>query len=107
LALAVDRAALCVRPGERSHRLAGRLLAELTGYARHRGIDFVILLADDDRLYARHGWARVSNRCSWLKIDDHTTLGVAVAEDTGAMMVKATAGQAWPEGDVDLLGHVF
>jgi hypothetical protein len=32
---------------------------------------------------------------------------VAVAEDTGAMIVKATGDQEWPEGDVDLLGHVF
>jgi hypothetical protein len=29
------------------------------------------------------------------------------ALDTGAMMIKATGEQAWPEGDVDLLGHLF
>jgi hypothetical protein len=27
--------------------------------------------------------------------------------DTGAMMVKATGPHSWPEGDVDLLGHLF
>ena len=42
-----------------------------------------------------------------MKIDDHTTLGLAIAQDTKALMVKATGQQAWPDGDVDLLGHVF
>ncbi len=98
---------LCVRPNERSHGLASRLLAEVTEFARACGMDFVILFADDDRLYTRNGWARVRNRCSWLKIDDHTTLGLARRADPDAMMVKAVGERAWPEGDVDLLGHLF
>ena len=98
---------LCVRESERSHGLAARLLAEVTGLARACELDFVILFADDDRLYTRNGWARAANPCTWVKIDDHRTLGLAVAEDTGALMVKATGPQAWPGGDVDLLGHVF
>ena len=98
---------LCVRQRERSYGLASRLLAEVTEFARACGMDFVILFADDDRVYIRNGWVRVANRCSWLKIDDHTTLGVAAAADTGAMMVKAVGERAWPDGDVDLLGHLF
>jgi GNAT superfamily N-acetyltransferase len=98
---------LCVRESERSRGLAARLLAEVTGLARACELDFVILFADDDRLYTRTGWARAANPCTWVKIDDHRTLGLAVAEDTGALMVKATGPQAWPGGDVDLLGHVF
>ena len=68
---------VCVRESERSRGLASRLLAEVTDFARACGMDFVILFADDDRLYAANGWARVRNRCSWVKIDDHTTLGLA------------------------------
>ena len=68
---------------------------------------FVVLFADDDRLYTRNGWARVSNRCSWVRIDKHATLGIARQADPGAMMVKAIGEQAWPEDDVDLLGHLF
>jgi GNAT superfamily N-acetyltransferase len=98
---------LCVRPSERSRGLASRLLAEVTEFARACGMDFIILFADDDRLYTRNGWARVRNRCTWLKIHDHTTLGLATKADPGAMMVKAVAEPGWPEGDVDLLGHVF
>jgi GNAT superfamily N-acetyltransferase len=98
---------LCVRESERSRGLAARLLAEVTGLARACELDFVILFADDDRLYRRNGWARAANPCTWVKIDDHTTLGLAVAQDTKALMVKATGRQAWPGGDVDLLGHLF
>jgi GNAT superfamily N-acetyltransferase len=98
---------LCVRASERSHGLAARLLAEVTGLARACEMDFVILFADDDRLYSRNGWARAANPCSWVKINEHTTLGLATAQDTNALMVKATGQQPWPDGDVDLLGHVF
>jgi len=98
---------LCVRQSERSRGLAGRLLTEVTRYASSCGMAFIILFADDDRVYSRNGWRRVANRCSWMRIDDHATLGLAQKEDTGAMMVKATGKHAWPDGDVDLLGHLF
>ena len=98
---------LCVAEGQRSRGLAGRLLAEVTGLARSCGMAFIVLFADDDRLYTRNGWARVTNRCSWVKINEHVTLGLAQLADPGVMMVKAVGEQAWPEGDVDLLGHLF
>ncbi len=79
----------------------------MTEAARSCGMDFVILFADDDRLYAPNGWTRAANPCSWLKISDHTTLGLATAEDTGALMVKQIGQHTWPEGEVDLLGHLF
>jgi GNAT superfamily N-acetyltransferase len=98
---------LCVSESQRSRGLAGQLLAEVTQLAGSCGMDFVILFADDDRLYTRNGWARVANPCTWLKIHEHATLGVATAQDTGALMVKKIGQRAWPEGEVDLLGHVF
>ncbi len=98
---------LCVMQRERSQGLAARLLAEVTELARGCGMDFVILFADDDRVYARNGWTRAGNRCTWVKIHEHTTVGLTRAAQTGALMVKAIGQQAWPEGDVDLLGHLF
>ena len=38
---------------------------------------------------------------------EHTTLGLARAEDTGALMVKQTGRLPWPDGEADLLGHLF
>jgi GNAT superfamily N-acetyltransferase len=98
---------LCVRESQRSLGLAGRLLGEVTAFARSCGMAFIVLFADDDRVYARNGWARVTNRCSWVRIDEHRTLGLARHADTGAMMVKALGEHTWPDGEVDLLGHLF
>jgi GNAT superfamily N-acetyltransferase len=98
---------LCARESQRSRGLASRLLAEVTELARSCGMAFIVLFADDDRLYVKNGWARVTNRCSWVKINEHVTLGLADLAATGAMMVKAIGEQAWPEGDVDLLGHLW
>jgi len=47
---------LCVAESQRSRGLAGRLLTEMTELARCCGMAFIVLFADDDRLYARHGW---------------------------------------------------
>jgi predicted N-acetyltransferase YhbS len=98
---------VCVRAGARSHGLATRLLAEVTESARHGDIDFVILFADDDRVYTRNGWVRVDNPVTWVKVHEHTTVGLAERVATGEMMVLPTGEGTWPDGDVDLLGHRF
>ncbi len=98
---------LCVSRRVRSRGLGSRLLAAVTEYARACGVDFIILFADDDRLYTRNGFARAGNACSWLKIHEHAMLGLATMQDTGALMVKPTGQQAWPDGELDLLGHLF
>jgi GNAT superfamily N-acetyltransferase len=98
---------VCVRAKDQSRGLASMLLAEVTEFARMCEMAFVILFADDDRLYTRNGWMHVSNRCTWVKIDNHATLGVARQLDPGVMMVKAVGSQGWSAGDVDLLGHLF
>jgi GNAT superfamily N-acetyltransferase len=98
---------LCVRTAQRSRGLAGRLLADVTELARACGMDFVILFADDSRLYTRNGWVPAANPCSWVKIHDHTTLGLALAQDTNSLMVKQIGQQSWPGDEVDLLGHLF
>ena len=82
---------LCVAPRQRSRGLAGRILAEVTGFARDCEMAFVILFADDDRLYTRNGWARVTNRCSWVRIDNHVTLGLAGPADHDGQSHRAAA----------------
>ncbi|HEY1641610.1 MAG TPA: GNAT family N-acetyltransferase [Streptosporangiaceae bacterium] len=98
---------LCVGRRARSQGLGSRLLAAVTEHAQACGMDFIVLFADDDRLYTRNGWARAANPCSWLKIHGHAMLGLATMQDTGALMVKKTGQHAWPDGELDLLGHLF
>jgi nanoRNase/pAp phosphatase (c-di-AMP/oligoRNAs hydrolase) len=54
-----------------------------------------------------HGVTVLTLDSTGLKIHDHTTLGLVRAADTSALMVKVIGQQAWPEGEVDLLGHLF
>jgi predicted N-acetyltransferase YhbS len=98
---------LCVAEGWQSGGVATTLLMEATDFGRACGAAAIILFADDDRLYARNGWVSVDAPCSWLKIHDHTTVGLAQSERTGALMVKMLGDDRWPGGTVDLLGHLF
>jgi GNAT superfamily N-acetyltransferase len=99
---------LCVSDAHRSRGVATALLEEITAYGRGCRVDFVLLFADRHDVYLRSGWARVGNRCSWLKIDEHRSLGMADAVSLAdSMMIKPLGELAWPSGDVDMLGHVF
>ncbi|MBL7261048.1 GNAT family N-acetyltransferase [Paractinoplanes lichenicola] len=98
---------VCVREDRRGRGLASRLLDEVVGYAGGCGMDFVILFADDDGLYRRHGFARVDNPLTWVKINEHHTIGLAQAVTPHEMMVRPVGEMVWPTGEIDLLGHVF
>lgn len=98
---------LCVAESARSHGLATRLLSEVAGYAQDCRIDFIILFADDDRVYTRNGWTRVDNPLSWVKINEHATIGLATEVTPHELMVRPVHQPTWPTGPIDLLGHVF
>jgi len=42
-----------------------------------------------------------------VKINEHATLGIAQESMADALMVRTTGDRPWPDGDTDLLGHVF
>jgi GNAT superfamily N-acetyltransferase len=99
---------LCVSERLRSRGIAAALLEEVTTYAQRCDADFILLFADRHDLYLRAGWTLVDNLCTWLKIDGHQTLGIAMGESLAdCMMVKPVGDRDWPSGDVDMLGHVF
>ncbi len=98
---------LCVAASHRRHGIAQHLLATLTTYAHACTVDFLFLLADDQRVYTHTGFVAVSHYCSWLRIDDHTNYGVAVQALANEVMVKPIGATAWPDGPIDLLGYRF
>lgn len=98
---------VCVSEAHRGQGLASRVLKELTTYAETCGMDFVLLFADVDALYLRHGFAPVDNPLSWVKINDHHTIGLAQSVTPHELMVRPVNGTTWPAGEIDLLGHVF
>lgn len=98
---------LCVASSYRSQKIATTLLQQIEELSKTSKIDFLILFADDSRLYAKNGYQRVENLCRWMKVDEHQTLGVGEELMSDCMMVKQISEQTWQEGMVDLLGYLF
>jgi GNAT superfamily N-acetyltransferase len=98
---------LCVASSYRSQKIATTLLQQIEELGRTSKIDFLVLFADDSRLYAENGYQRVANICRWLKVDEHQTLGVGEGSLSDCMMVKQIGEQTWQSGIVDLLGYLF
>ena len=97
---------LCVASAQRGQGHAAALLAEVTRLGRAHGAEFVVLFADDPRAYLRAGFETRPGLVRWLKIHEHETLGVA-DERVDELMVRALGARPWPEGRLDLLGHLF
>jgi GNAT superfamily N-acetyltransferase len=98
---------LCVASSYRSQKIATTLLQQIEELGRKSQIDFLVLFADDSRLYAENGYQRVANICRWLKVDEHQTIGVGEESLSDCMMVKQLGEQTWQSGIVDLLGYLF
>jgi GNAT superfamily N-acetyltransferase len=98
---------LCVASSCRSQKIATTLLQQIEEEGRMSRIDFLVLFADDSRLYLENGYHRVANFCRWMKIDEHQTLGVVEGSLADCMMVKQLGRQIWHNGIVDLLGYLF
>ncbi len=97
---------LCVAPDARGRGMAGRMLDHVEQLGRQHGIEFLVLFTTDRRLYERHGYGRADNPLRWLRIHEHTSLGMA-EEPVDELMVKPLTARPWPEGTVDLLGYLF
>lgn len=98
---------LCVRPSARGQGLASQLIKAVIELGTSRAIDFLMLAADDPRLYQQHGFETVSAYCSWLRIDQFKNYGVAVEKLSDVIMVRTLSSKAWPEGPIDMLGYLF
>ena len=98
---------LCVAEGSRNGGIASGLLSELEKSARAGDIDVLVLMANDHRLYLKHGFVELAATCRWLRIDEHRNLGVVEEEISDELMVKLIGLDAVPEGPIDFLGYLF
>jgi ribosomal protein S18 acetylase RimI-like enzyme len=98
---------LCVDSAHKRKGLAEEMILEIESLAKENKIDFIVLFADDQRLYHRLGFQSVSNRCKWLGIDEHKTVGIIQDSLADCMMIKKTGNSEWQNEDVDMLGYLF
>jgi GNAT superfamily N-acetyltransferase len=99
---------VCIAPASRGRGAAGAILESCQRVATDARCDFVVLFADDPRLYERHGFVRKPNRCQWLKLHEHRTLGLGHRALPDALMVRPVGSRQWDDGaELDLLGFMF
>lgn len=98
---------LCVSGEHRSQGYGDQLLEAVEALGREHGVDAVVLLADDHRLYQSRGYELIARPCIWFGIDEHRSLGQIERELDDCLMVKPLARDTWPDGEVDFLGYLF
>lgn len=98
---------LCVHEDHRRQGLGQNLLSSAEKLAMRSGIDVMLLLTDDARIYKRHGFMKFDAICQWLRIDEHTNYGVAVEEIKSELMLKPLIPEFIAEGPIDFLGYLF
>ncbi|MEM7105459.1 MAG: GNAT family N-acetyltransferase [Bacteroidota bacterium] len=98
---------LCVAESHKSRGIASTLLQNLEKMGNNYKVDFIVLFADDHRLYLNNGFELATNPCRWLMINDHQSLGVARRSLKDCFMIKQLGKKTWKEGEVDMMGTVF
>ena len=98
---------VCVAPSYRNQGIASHLLREIESLASTNGVDALLLIADDPRLYLRNGFTAVTAHVAWLRIHEYKNYGVAFEHLDEDVMVKQLGEEPWPDGPIDLLGFMF
>ncbi len=97
---------LCVSKATRRQGIGTALLKGVE--ERAKGQSFALAMADDSRLYRRTGYSLIhAADVTLLAIDELRCHGVVRRDLSEVFMVKPLAGEAWPDGPIDMLGHLF
>lgn len=98
---------LCVSPEEQGKGIARQLLQKAETIARNNQLDFMLLFADNPSLYLQHGFQKcLDNEITWLKIDEHKTLGIGT-EVIPELMIKEIGEKQWTSGKLDMMGFLY
>ncbi len=99
---------LCVHPDHQHRQAASKLIKALEELALKHKVEALVLFSNMFSFYEKLGFQKQNNKCRWLMIQNHVSLGVARRSLEDCLMVKMLADKAWSEEkELDLLGHVF
>ncbi|WP_102707032.1 GNAT family N-acetyltransferase [Terribacillus saccharophilus] len=99
---------LCVSNANRSMGIGSLMISEVNKFCENKSVDFLLLFADNKKLYLNSGFKSVDNECKWLKInnENHTTSGIG-KERIDELMVKEVGNIKWESGTLDLIGYLY
>ena len=98
---------LCIDINYRSKNIASTLLEKITILGERNNIDYLLLFANNHRLYNKNNFKPISTYCSWLKINNHKNYGVAFEEIKNEIMIKELGQNKWENKPIDFLGYLF
>ncbi len=98
---------LAVHPEWRGRGIGGRLLEDICELGAAHAVDAAILMADDHRIYERHGFVNIAPDCQWFGIHELRSLERMGRHLGDCFMVRPLGEREWPAGPVDFLGYLF
>ena len=98
---------LCVLEEKRNRSIGSFLLEEAEKLAKNANADFVLLFSKVGSIYKKHDFKYVDNMIAWLKIHEHTNLGIGDEFTQNEMMIKEISDKKWETGNLDFLGYLY
>jgi len=97
---------ICISEEHRGKGIGSKLLETIKDFSITHKLDFLLLFTDIEALYVKNNFTSVKNRCKWIKIDEHKTLGIG-EEVIKELMIKKTGNKVWKDGYLDMLGYMY
>ena len=98
---------LCVHPNYQQKNIASILLKDLEILGKDNNIDFILLIAQDQKFYLKNNYKSFNNNCRWLIINELESLGLTQRSLDSALMIKPLNQKKWNDGMVDFMGSLF
>ena len=98
---------LCVASDNQLMNVGSTLIKAVLELSLKNNVDFLVLTSDEDEFYLKNGFNVVTNPCRWLVIHNHVSMGVLKRTLNHGLMVKPIHDKKWPEGELDVMGHMF
>jgi len=98
---------LCVADEYQGKGIGTQLLRTVEAQFAEK-VDFILLFADEHKVYLNNGFKLADNKVTWLGIDEGKTIGILSENMGDCLMYKSIKkGAVWTEDDLDMMGYLY
>ena len=98
---------LCVSSEYQGKGIGTQLLQTVENQFTEKA-DFILLFADEHKIYLNNGFQLANNKVTWLGIDEGKTIGILSENMGDCLMYKSIKkGAKWTEDDLDMMGYLY